>query len=110
MLVGTANRGTSQATERSNPNERGHELVVIRRFLGLPETLLAKSILDSARIECYLWDEKMIGLDWLASPALGGMRLVVRKKDADAADELLGKSSKRRSSAKPPKEQPGTSE
>ncbi|HTU32348.1 MAG TPA: hypothetical protein VMF66_00940 [Candidatus Acidoferrum sp.] len=75
--------------ESGDPNKAASELVILRRFHNLPEMLLAKSILDSAEIECFLQDENMVGLDWLASSAFGGVKLVVKKNDAVAADELL---------------------
>jgi hypothetical protein len=62
--------------------------VVLRRYRDLPDALLAKSILDSASIECFLIDENTIRMDWLWSTLLGGVKLWVREKDADAGDLL----------------------
>jgi hypothetical protein len=64
-------------------------LVVIREFRDLPDALLAKSILDSAAIECFLYDENTIRMDWLWSNALGGIKLSVKEEDVAAASELL---------------------
>jgi hypothetical protein len=55
----------------------------------LPEALLAKSVLDSGGIECFLADENTIRMDWLWSNAMGGIRLCVKDVDADAAGQLL---------------------
>jgi rubredoxin len=55
----------------------------------LPEALLAKSVLDSEGIECFLADENTIRMDWLWSNAMGGIRLCVKDVDADAARQLL---------------------
>jgi len=62
--------------------------ITLRRFRDLPDALLAKSILDSASIECFLADENTIRVDWLWSNALGGVKLWVRPEDADAAELL----------------------
>jgi len=64
-------------------------LVVVAKFRDLPDAHLAKGLLDSAGIECYLRSENMIRLDWFVSNALGGIALVVRPEDADAATEML---------------------
>jgi len=62
--------------------------LVLRRFLWLPEALLAKSILDSAGVECFLADEHTIRMNWFWSLGLGEVKLWVRSKDADAAELL----------------------
>jgi hypothetical protein len=63
--------------------------VTIRQYLNVPEALLAKSILDSAGIPCFLGDQNIIRLDWFLSNALGGVKLLVKEEDVVAADELL---------------------
>jgi hypothetical protein len=45
--------------------------------------------LDSAAIECFLADENTIRMDWFWSNFLGGIKVCVRKVDADAASTLL---------------------
>jgi hypothetical protein len=62
--------------------------VTLRRFRDLPNALVAKSILDSAGVECFLIDENTIRLDWFWSNLLGGIKLWVRPKDADAGELL----------------------
>lgn len=62
--------------------------VILRRFRDLPDALLAKSILDSASIECFLIDEITIRMDWMWSNLLGGIKLWVRPQDADAGELL----------------------
>jgi hypothetical protein len=64
-------------------------LVIIRRFRDLCDALLAKSIVDSAGIECILSDEHVIRMDWMLSNAIGGVKVWVRENDAQAAAELL---------------------
>jgi hypothetical protein len=66
------------------------DLVLLRHFADLPGALLAKSILESAGIECFLGDDNLIRLDWFLSNLLGGVKLKVRREDADEAEGLLG--------------------
>jgi hypothetical protein len=77
--------------EAAAPRERPElrELLTIRQFRDLPEALLAKSVLDSAGIECFLGDDNLIRIDWLWSNLLGGVKLRVRQEDALVASRLL---------------------
>ena len=63
-------------------------LVTLRTYMNVPEALLAKSILDSAEIQCFLADESIIRLDWFLSNALGGVKLLVRQEDVESASAL----------------------
>jgi hypothetical protein len=65
------------------------DLLTIRQFRDLPDALLAKSVLDSAGIECFLGDDNLIRIDWLWSNLLGGIKLRVRQEDALVASRLL---------------------
>jgi len=69
------------------------ELVTLRQFRDIPAALLAKSVLDSEGIECFLADENIIRMDWLWSNLLGGVKLWVRAEDAAKAAELLAQES-----------------
>lgn len=69
--------------------ERLPRLVTIRTFRDVPNALLAKSVLESAQIPCFLSDENLIRMDWFWSNALGGIKLLVKEEDASAASELL---------------------
>jgi hypothetical protein len=77
--------------EDSAPGGRAElrDLLTIRQFRDLPEALLAKSVLDSAGIECFLGDDNLIRMDWLWSNLLGGIKLRVRQEDALEASRLL---------------------
>ena len=46
-------------------------------------------MLEDADILCFLEDENVVRMDWLWSNAMGGIKLVVRKKDAEEAAKLL---------------------
>lgn len=75
--------------ESSDPQNETQQFLVLRQVRDLPEALLFKTILDSAGIDCLLGDENTIRMDWLWSNLLGGIKLWVRKADADAASSLL---------------------
>jgi hypothetical protein len=82
---------TAGEAEDSPPGGRAklRDLLTIRQFRDLPEALLAKSVLDSAGIECFLGDYNLIRMDWLWSNLLGGIKLRVRQEDALEASRLL---------------------
>jgi hypothetical protein len=60
--------------------------VVVRRFVDLEQALAAKSVLDASDIDSYLADENAIRM---MISNLGGVRLYVRRSDAEAAATLL---------------------
>lgn len=63
--------------------------VVLRRFSWLLEAVIARSVLDSAGIECLLPDENTLRMNWLWTIALGYVGLWVRADDAADAAQLL---------------------
>jgi len=63
--------------------------VLLRRYRDMPEAYVAKALLDDAGIEAFLLDENTLRMDWLWSNALGGIKLVVRGRDAVEAEKLL---------------------
>lgn len=79
--------------EIPQPAEEGEmqvrQLVTIRKFRDLPEALLAKGSIESAGIECFMADDNLVRLDWFISNFIGGIKLQVRPKDAEAALQIL---------------------
>ncbi len=65
------------------------KLATVRSFRDMPEALLAKSVLESAGIDCLLSDANIIRTDWLWSNLVGGVKLRVQQEDLDAAAQLL---------------------
>ena len=88
---GIAPEENAEAETRSEPETARElrDLLTIRQFRDLPEALLAKSVLESAGIECFLGDDNLIRMDWLWSNLLGGIKLRVRQEDALVAGRLL---------------------
>ena len=64
-------------------------LVMVRRYRDLSEAVVARTMLESAGIFCYLRDENVVRLDWFYSNAVGGIRLELRPEDKARAEELL---------------------
>lgn len=64
-------------------------LKTVASFRDLPLAELAKSKLESEGIPCFLANKNLIGINWLYSFALGGVRLQVRKDDAEIAEKIL---------------------
>lgn len=63
--------------------------VVIAKFSLPLEAQIARASLESAGITAFVADEHTINMDWLYSNAMGGVRLIVRREDADAARRIL---------------------
>jgi hypothetical protein len=71
------------------PRDASGTLVTVERYRDLSEAFVARSVLQSAGIPCFLCDENFVRLDWGYSNFIGGMRLQVASKDADDAFALL---------------------
>jgi len=65
------------------------KLVAVARFRDLEQATIARGLLQSAGIDCFLADENMVRMDWFWSNMIGNMRLLVREEDAEAATEIL---------------------
>jgi hypothetical protein len=81
-----------QRTQMAQMAKRQSELPmpeILRRYRDLTDALVAKSVLDSAGIESFLADDNLVRMDWLYSNLIGGVKLLVRPHDVDAANELL---------------------
>jgi hypothetical protein len=83
-----ARRGLDIMVSGAEPERAPAGPIVLRRYLWLWEALLAKTILNSAGVDCVLADEHTIRMDWFWSLALGEVKVWVRAEDADAAELL----------------------
>jgi hypothetical protein len=79
----------SQMARTEAKKDVGNIPVVIRQYRDIPEAMTDRMILEAADIDCYLYDENMVRLDWLWSNLLGGLKLVVRQSDAEDAEKAL---------------------
>ena len=81
--------------------KRSRKLATLCRFRDMPEALLAKSVLESAGIECLLADANIIRTDWLWSNLVGGVKLRVLEEDLEEATRILDLDSPTEHSAMP---------
>jgi hypothetical protein len=65
------------------------ELVTVRRYRDLSEAIVARAVVESAGIFCFLKDENLVRLDWQVSNFIGGIRLQVAAADVEAAGDIL---------------------
>ncbi len=65
------------------------DLVTLRRYRDLSEAIVARRVVESAGIFCFLKDENLVRLDWQISNFIGGIRLQVAAVDLEAAEEVL---------------------
>ncbi|MEY2414572.1 MAG: hypothetical protein QOD84_3178 [Acidobacteriaceae bacterium] len=74
-------------------SEKGlRKLVTIRRFANLLDASLAKGLLQSSGIECFLPDENMVRVHWGVSNSISGVRLQVKIEDAEESLAILNQS------------------
>ena len=67
----------------------GNDLVTLDRFLFLPDAEIARATLEAAGIDAVLIDENTVRMSWGDAQAHGGIRLQVRRGDAEEAREIL---------------------
>lgn len=65
------------------------QLKTIANFRDLPLAELAKAKLKSESIPCFLQDKNLVGIDWMYSQAIGGIKLQVREEHMDIAKQIL---------------------
>jgi hypothetical protein len=88
----TAELGTlgNTSSPESEPAKISGPLLMVKQFSELPKALVAKSVLESAGIDCFLADENMMRLGGgLYSNLFGGAKLMVRPEDLETATQLL---------------------
>jgi hypothetical protein len=86
------NRGRDEelsAAAEPQPEHAAGKPVVLRRYRDITEAMVDRSALESAGIECFLYDDNLIRLDWFVSNAIGGAKLVVSERDAAEAEKIL---------------------
>lgn len=65
------------------------EVITVRTFDNYFYANLILTRLQHDGIECYLKDEHTVTIDPLLTNAVGGIKLVVKEADVDAANQLL---------------------
>ncbi|MGB7996922.1 DUF2007 domain-containing protein [Photobacterium halotolerans] len=64
-------------------------MIVVARFSFPHEAHIAKASLEAAGIHSHLADEHTVNVQWLYSNAMGGVRLMVAKQQAEQARDIL---------------------
>ncbi|MDD2558961.1 MAG: DUF2007 domain-containing protein [Desulfuromonadaceae bacterium] len=64
-------------------------LVTIARYRDIPPAGLAQSILEAEGITSFLDNQFMVGVNWLYSDAVGGIKLRVAESDVEEALKIL---------------------
>ncbi len=67
----------------------GKKLVQVENYPTLITAELAKSKLDLAGIGSEIFDGETANMNWLYTAAIGGVKLMVREEDLEAAREVL---------------------
>lgn len=92
LVAETAHRGL--AMEKTAEEARidavdYRDLVTIRQYRDLSEAIVARAVVESAGIFCFLKDENFVRLDWQMSNLIGGIRLQVSASDVETAEAVL---------------------
>lgn len=66
-----------------------NKLITIKKYWDITEADLAKSLLDSAAIDCFLANANTIATYGLIANAMGGIELQVKESEATKAQEIL---------------------
>ncbi len=82
--MGRRGLGVEDSEQSDAIEER--KLITVSTFKSLGEALLAKGLLESCGIECFIADDNMARME--TAMAIG-MRLRVKPEDAEAAIEIL---------------------
>jgi len=89
-LLAEKREAESMAHRQSGEPSEADRPVILRRYRDMPAAFVEKSVLEDAGIECFLQDDNVVRMDWLWSNAMGGIKLIVREKDAADAEKILG--------------------
>lgn len=65
------------------------KLITIAQYRDLPQAGLAKSLLESHGLTCFLDNQFTVGVNWLYSTAVGGVKLKVFETDFAQAKQIL---------------------
>ena len=84
-LLSDRDKSQDEAADAPEPEP----MVTIRSFGDVMQAWLAKSNLESSAIGCRLVDDNMVRLHWGIVSVLGGVKLQVKREDAEVALELL---------------------
>ena len=67
----------------------GEEFQLLKTFLNPVDANITKGLLESNRVEAFIFDENTLSVDPVLTTALGGIRLLVRSSDFENASAIL---------------------
>jgi hypothetical protein len=85
---------STSGTEAESNSEKTGKPVVLKSYRDLMLAMVDRTTLESAGIECFLYDESLVRLDWFVSNAVGGVKIVVAEKNAAEALKILAAAKK----------------
>src|SRR5438105_14567763 len=85
--VGTNPPGPTVAPHIAAPDD--DRLITLTSFWTAPDAHIARIRLVTSGVECYLFDENIVSINWALANAVGGVKVKVRRRDAGAAMALL---------------------
>jgi hypothetical protein len=80
---------SGEASKAQEAVEKDSKPVILRTYRDITEAMVDRTVLESAGIQCFLYDDNLIRLDWFVSNAVGGAKIVVSEKDAAEAAKIL---------------------
>jgi hypothetical protein len=89
LLIAEKEKAELELQKAGADVSKGDRPVVLRRYRDMPQAVVEKSVLEDAGISCFLQDDNVIRMDWLWSNAMGGIKLLVRERDATEAERIL---------------------
>ncbi len=75
--------------ESNNAKRETSKPVVLRLYRDITAAMVDRTTLESAGIDCFLFDDNPVRLDWFISNAIGGVKLVVPEEDVEEAGKIL---------------------
>jgi hypothetical protein len=61
---------------------------VLRQYRDITAAMVDRTALERAGIECWLYDDNLVRMDWFVSNAIGGVKLVVAENHAREAEKI----------------------
>jgi Putative prokaryotic signal transducing protein len=89
---GLTNDPPEESADANQAELAFRDLITLRSYWNLLEAELAKGALEAAGIECFLFDDNMLRMDWFNANAIGGVKLRVDRRNVDDANRILEES------------------
>jgi hypothetical protein len=81
---GLTNHPPEEFADANQAELEFRNLITVRSYWNLLEAELAKGALETAGIQCVLFDDNMVRMDWFNANAIGGVKLRVSSRTCGA--------------------------